>query len=174
MLCDTLHKTDHLILKTFNSQARIKLTNCLINRTPISPYINQHYYAHFTSFWLNFMSMDPWVSYRAGTWLIDECQIAFFMSCLILRNLKPLFLLSFSMSFVLRLQCLLKEKIKVVLRCSRRLHIYCVQGGCIICSRWLYRLKRWLQCFNQFYGGLSWEWYWTNVRLVGDYPWDGG
>ena len=28
------------------------------------------------------MSMDPWVSYRAGTWLIDECQIAFFMSCL--------------------------------------------------------------------------------------------
>ena len=28
------------------------------------------------------MSMVPWVSYRPGTWLIDECQIAFFMSCL--------------------------------------------------------------------------------------------
>ena len=24
------------------------------------------------------MSMGPLVSYRAGTWLIDECQIAFF------------------------------------------------------------------------------------------------
>ena len=23
------------------------------------------------------MSKGPWVSYRAGTWLIDECQIAF-------------------------------------------------------------------------------------------------
>merc|ERR1711942_434829 len=28
------------------------------------------------------MSMVPWVSYRPGTWLIDECQISFFMSCL--------------------------------------------------------------------------------------------
>ena len=41
------------------------------------------------------MSMDPWVSYRAGTWLIDERQIAFFMSCLILRNLDPLFCCNF-------------------------------------------------------------------------------
>ena len=49
------------------------------------------------------MSMDPWVSYRAGTWLIDECQIAFFMSCLMLRvwTLDPPFLSLFSMSFVL-------------------------------------------------------------------------
>ena len=32
-----------------------------------------------------------WVSYRAGTWLIDECQIAFFMSCLMLRVCTHLF-----------------------------------------------------------------------------------
>ena len=31
------------------------------------------------------MSMVPWVSYKPGTWLIDEFQIAFFMSCLLLR-----------------------------------------------------------------------------------------
>ena len=37
------------------------------------------------------MSMGPWVSYRAGTWLIDECQIAFFMSCLMLRGWTHLF-----------------------------------------------------------------------------------
>ena len=37
------------------------------------------------------MSMGPWVSYRAGTWLIDECQIAFFMSCLMLRVWTHLF-----------------------------------------------------------------------------------
>ena len=41
------------------------------------------------------MSMVPWVSYRPGTWLIDECQIAFFMSCLMLRNLNPLFVVIF-------------------------------------------------------------------------------
>ena len=29
------------------------------------------------------MSMGSLVSYRASTWLIDECQIVFFMSCLI-------------------------------------------------------------------------------------------
>ena len=45
------------------------------------------------------MSMDPWVSYRAGTWLIDECQIAyvkrthlfclfFFIICLTFNNLS--------------------------------------------------------------------------------------
>jgi len=28
-------------------------------------------------------------------WLIDECQIAFFMSCLMLGNLDPLFLVIF-------------------------------------------------------------------------------
>ena len=100
ILCDTLHKTEHPILKTFNSQARIKWINCLINRTPISPYIYQHYYAFFISLWSNFMSMDPWVSYRAGTWLIDECQIAFFMSCLMLRNLEQSFLSLFSFSVV--------------------------------------------------------------------------
>ena len=37
------------------------------------------------------MFMGPWVSYRAGTWLIDECQIAFFMSCLMLRDWTHLF-----------------------------------------------------------------------------------
>ena len=37
------------------------------------------------------MSMGPWESYRAGTWLIDECQIAFFMSCLMLRVCTHLF-----------------------------------------------------------------------------------
>ena len=37
------------------------------------------------------MSMGSLVSYRAGTWLIDDCQIVFFMSCLMLRNLNPLF-----------------------------------------------------------------------------------
>jgi len=37
------------------------------------------------------MSMVPWVSYRPGTWLIDECQIAFFMSCLMLRVWTHLF-----------------------------------------------------------------------------------
>ena len=47
------------------------------------------------------MSMGPLVSYRAGTWLIDECQIAFFMSCLMLRNLNPPILLLSSLSFVL-------------------------------------------------------------------------
>ena len=47
--------------------------------------------------------MRPGVSYRAGTWLIDECQIAFFMSCLMLRvwTLDLPFLLLFSLSFVL-------------------------------------------------------------------------
>ena len=38
------------------------------------------------------MSMVPWVSYRHGTWLIDECQIAFFICCLLLRNLDPPFI----------------------------------------------------------------------------------
>ena len=33
------------------------------------------------------MSMGPWVSCRAVTWLIDECPIDFFMSCLMLRKL---------------------------------------------------------------------------------------
>ena len=37
----------------------------------------KHYYAHFISLESNFMSMGPWVAYRAGTWLIDERQIAF-------------------------------------------------------------------------------------------------
>ena len=37
------------------------------------------------------MSMGPLVSYRVGTWLIDECQIAFFMSCLMLRVCTHLF-----------------------------------------------------------------------------------
>ena len=37
------------------------------------------------------MSMGPWVSYRADTWLIDECQIAFFTSVVMLRNLAPPF-----------------------------------------------------------------------------------
>ena len=45
--------------------------------------------------------MGPWVSYRADTWLIDECQIALFMSCLMLKNLDPTFWSLFSMSFVL-------------------------------------------------------------------------
>ena len=31
------------------------------------------------------------MSYKADAWLIDECQIAFFISCLILRNLVPPF-----------------------------------------------------------------------------------
>ena len=35
------------------------------------------------------MSMVPRVSYRPGTWLIDEYQIAFFMSCLMLRVWTP-------------------------------------------------------------------------------------
>ena len=35
--------------------------------------------------------MGPWVSYGAGAWLIDECQIALFMSCPLLRNLDPHF-----------------------------------------------------------------------------------
>ena len=43
----------------------------------------------------------PWVSFRAGTWLIDQCYIAFIMSFLILSNPDPLLLLLFSMSFVL-------------------------------------------------------------------------
>ena len=42
------------------------------------------------------MSMGPWVSYRAGTWLIDECQIAFFMSCLMLRVWTHLFVFIFN------------------------------------------------------------------------------
>ena len=37
------------------------------------------------------MSRGPLVSYRAGTWLIDECPIAFFMSCLLLRVWTYLF-----------------------------------------------------------------------------------
>ena len=37
------------------------------------------------------MSMVPLVSYIPGTWLIDECQIAFFMSCLMLRVWTQLF-----------------------------------------------------------------------------------
>ena len=37
------------------------------------------------------MSMDPWLSYIAGTWLIDDCQIAFLMSCVMLRVLTHLF-----------------------------------------------------------------------------------
>ena len=41
------------------------------------------------------MPMGPLVSYRAETWLINECQIAFFMSCLMLRNLNPPFWLYF-------------------------------------------------------------------------------
>ena len=45
--------------------------------------------------------MGPLGSYRAGTWLIDECQIAFFTSCLMLRNLDHPFLSLFSLSFVL-------------------------------------------------------------------------
>ena len=31
------------------------------------------------------------MSYKAGAWLIDECQIAFFMSCLMLRVCTHLF-----------------------------------------------------------------------------------
>ena len=37
------------------------------------------------------MCMGPLVSYRAGTWLIDECQIVFFRSCLMLRKRIPPF-----------------------------------------------------------------------------------
>ena len=37
------------------------------------------------------MSMVPWVSYRPGTLLVDECQIAFLMSCLMLRVWTHLF-----------------------------------------------------------------------------------
>ena len=39
------------------------------------------------------MSMVPWVSYRPGTWLIDD---AFFMSCLMLRVWTHLFVVIFN------------------------------------------------------------------------------
>ena len=42
------------------------------------------------------MSIGPWESYRAGTWLIDECQIAFFMSCLMLRVCTHIFVVIFN------------------------------------------------------------------------------
>ena len=45
------------------------------------------------------MSMGPWVPYRAGTWLIDECQIAFFHELSYFKKSGPTFLSSFSMSF---------------------------------------------------------------------------
>ena len=37
------------------------------------------------------MSLGPLVSHRAGIWLYDECLMAFFMSCLMLRNMTPPF-----------------------------------------------------------------------------------
>ena len=65
------------------------------------------------------MSMGPLVSYRVGTWLIDECQIAFFMTCLMLRNLNPSFLLSFSLSFVLpSIICLVSWIPQIPVLCS--------------------------------------------------------
>ena len=42
------------------------------------------------------MSLVPWVSYRPGTWLIDECQIALFMSCLMLRVWTHIFVVIFN------------------------------------------------------------------------------
>ena len=35
--------------------------------------------------------MGLWVSYNACSWHIDECQIAFLMTWLMLRNMDPLF-----------------------------------------------------------------------------------
>ena len=36
------------------------------------------------------MSLDPWLSYRAGTWLTDECQIVVIVNvtCLTVNNLS--------------------------------------------------------------------------------------
>ena len=69
------------------------------------------------------MSFGPLVSYRAGTWVIDECQIAFFMSCLLLRNLDPLCLSLFSMSFVLPSTiCLLSWIPRIPVLCSPAYH----------------------------------------------------
>ena len=73
--------------KFFLKNLSYEMRDCLYkNATKI-----KHYYAHFIILWSNCMSMGPCVYYRAGTWLIDEWQLAFFMSCLMLRNLEPPF-----------------------------------------------------------------------------------
>ena len=46
------------------------------------------------------MSMGLLVSYRAVTWLIDECQIAFFHELSYAKKSDPTFLSLFSLSFV--------------------------------------------------------------------------
>ena len=83
------------------------------------------------------MSMGPWVSYRVGTWLIDECQIAFFMSCPMLRNLDPPILPLFSMSFVLPSTiCLVSQIPRIPVLCSpgyqKASRVYIgLSGGCL-------------------------------------------
>ena len=47
------------------------------------------------------MSMGPLVSHRAGIWLIDECQIAFFHELSYVKKSDPTFFSLVSLSFVL-------------------------------------------------------------------------
>ena len=63
--------------------------------------------------------MVPWVSHRPGTWLIDECQIAFFHELSYVKGLDPTFLSLFSMSFVLpSIICLVSWIPRIPVLCS--------------------------------------------------------